>query len=917
MANFPISLELQLRGQNRVEKAIKSAEQLEALAKRISQIKLDKPGAGKLGDDIRKAIKPFKDLARESVNTGKVIKSTISNAQAAEAAFKQLAANVDLTSTEFKNFTIAAHNQERQLKQMEIAAENVIRSYKGMQSVEERAAQLERRAINLRVLRQRRDAKLQEAAARERNARAIQREARAQQNKNASDARASKQAASRKFTDIATGVGFPLLFGGGPGATIGGLVGGAFGGFGGSIIASALGQQLDKLVGGLAKFAVALDSATDSLAATTRAIGVTRTPLGRQIGFAERLGIPEAGTAAAQQRLEGLIGKKGVESFQRLGEETVRLANSFEQLKTTLGAGAADILTPFVKAINATLGMPTGSSAEAQARAGKISTLQSTIATLEASGAKSAAISPYKQQLELLQEQQEVFNENRQLQTSIETVTNNIVGLERLKADTVKMELTARRDTLAVQQSSIAVQQIANELAVVQIRLKAGAKGEEKEILELQQKQLQQQQEAAKAAQENARILAERAIRRETDENLVRSLELGKAITNEKLKELTFTEGTVAGATKRLDILAKNLFIDQEIADVRNALRLLGKNEIEVQNTLIQQFGLERTLRERAYSNEQLITRERRAQYQLAVAEAQQQAQRALSQQQGQFGIRISQAGAIPIGPFAGSAQAERIRNMERELEITTRLSEIDDRRANYQQHYLDLSQDQRNAELRKISDLEKGLAVYQENTKVLNDLIAFQDRYRETLALTQPVTDSLFESVMAVAEGTKSARDAFASFLQEVSQMLMNVAKQMIAQYIAIGVARMFAGIPGAGSGAGGDSVSQLNASVSQYQSSGLTLASFGGGRANGGSVTSGKPYLVGERGPELFVPGAQGNIVPNHGMGGSNIVVNVDATGTQVQGDQPNANKLGEALGAAVRAELIRQKRPGGLLA
>jgi len=51
---------------------------------------------------------------------------------------------------------------------------------------------------------------------------------------------------------------------------------------------------------------------------------------------------------------------------------------------------------------------------------------------------------------------------------------------------------------------------------------------------------------------------------------------------------------------------------------------------------------------------------------------------------------------------------------------------------------------------------------------------------------------------------------------------------------------------------------------------------------------------------------------------MGGNNnITVNVDAGGSSVQGDAPNANKLGEALGAAVRAELLRQKRPGGLLA
>nr|BAR24698.1 phage tail tape measure protein [uncultured Mediterranean phage uvMED] len=86
---------------------------------------------------------------------------------------------------------------------------------------------------------------------------------------------------------------------------------------------------------------------------------------------------------------------------------------------------------------------------------------------------------------------------------------------------------------------------------------------------------------------------------------------------------------------------------------------------------------------------------------------------------------------------------------------------------------------------------------------------------------------------------------------------------------------------------------------------------------RALGGSVSSSRPYMVGERGPELFIPGAQGNIVPNHAMGSSNIVVNVDASGTQAQGDQPNAKALGSAIGAAVQAELIKQKRPGGLLA
>lgn len=58
-------------------------------------------------------------------------------------------------------------------------------------------------------------------------------------------------------------------------------------------------------------------------------------------------------------------------------------------------------------------------------------------------------------------------------------------------------------------------------------------------------------------------------------------------------------------------------------------------------------------------------------------------------------------------------------------------------------------------------------------------------------------------------------------------------------------------------------------------------------GARAYGGSVDSNKPYMVGERGPELFVPGGNGTIIPNGNMrgpggGGSNISVSVDARGS-----------------------------------
>jgi phage-related minor tail protein len=78
----------------------------------------------------------------------------------------------------------------------------------------------------------------------------------------------------------------------------------------------------------------------------------------------------------------------------------------------------------------------------------------------------------------------------------------------------------------------------------------------------------------------------------------------------------------------------------------------------------------------------------------------------------------------------------------------------------------------------------------------------------------------------------------------------------------------------------------------------------------------------LMGEAGPEAIMPlqrGANGKLgVIASGGGNTSVVVNVDASGnSNVQGDQAQAKQLGVVVSAAVQAELVKQQRPGGLLA
>jgi hypothetical protein len=75
--------------------------------------------------------------------------------------------------------------------------------------------------------------------------------------------------------------------------------------------------------------------------------------------------------------------------------------------------------------------------------------------------------------------------------------------------------------------------------------------------------------------------------------------------------------------------------------------------------------------------------------------------------------------------------------------------------------------------------------------------------------------------------------------------------------------------------------------------------LAALNRGRAAGGPVTGGQSYLVGEIGPELFVPNVSGTIVPNKALGGStSITINVNA------GMGTNGAEVGRQIVDALKA-------------
>lgn len=89
-----------------------------------------------------------------------------------------------------------------------------------------------------------------------------------------------------------------------------------------------------------------------------------------------------------------------------------------------------------------------------------------------------------------------------------------------------------------------------------------------------------------------------------------------------------------------------------------------------------------------------------------------------------------------------------------------------------------------------------------------------------------------------------------------------------------------------------------------------------FGGFKADGGPVDTGKTYVVGERGPELFVPKTAGTIVPNHAMGGGGVVINQ----TVNVGEGVSRAELYQAVTTAnnaLKADLLRSRHREGAFA
>ncbi len=225
-------------------------------------------------------------------------------------------------------------------------------------------------------------------------------------------------------------------------------------------------------------------------------------------------------------------------------------------------------------------------------------------------------------------------------------------------------------------------------------------------------------------------------------------------------------------------------------------------------------------------------------------------------------------------------------------------------------------------------NDTTKARAIldkYAESVKAVNQQIA-----NSFVSTFKRLEDSLVEFVTT---GTFNFRKFAQSIIQEMTRIFIR--SQIMSPLMG-----MFKGMFGGGGGGGSSffvpSTPLTNADPSQFLGGANAFTNakgnvFAGNKivpyAMGGIVN--KPTLfpmangmglMGEAGPESIMPlkrGRDGKLgVIANGGGVGNIVVNVDASGSAVEGDSAQSEQFGRALAAAIQSELIEQQRPGGLL-
>jgi len=690
---------------------------------------------------------------------------------------------------------------------------------------------------------------------------------------------------NKGLSNLALGVGFPLLFGGGVGSVAGGALG-SVGGMGGQVLGSAIGGIVDTFVAGIGDIGKALNPLTADIGALADAAGIAGTENGKLIQSLESFVSSEKALELASQQLAVTVGQDGVQALKAYGQANTELFNELSKVFTNLAAASAPFLEQVARAIS-----------------GKIETVR-----LVKRGVTEFGSDPTVQAAQA-KFQQGKINESQFEQQIAEFVRKKEESAQKI-ADLQLQSTSGSRISLQIAEQDLIVAQARNNL------LDEKAQKAEKNKIALQfskdtQDILLLQDEKRITNAEAQRRLEEAGIK-----NDIAKLSLADRITKAKEDEAKAAERQAKAAERRAAAEAKRIQRELEArakgiasAEMGAGLSFISRSKADLERTAVFE-GEEAALNQKL----KLIAQERDIKHEiLRVQYLQKDSQaKSLQEQELLYETYLNQHSVITA---TAETEYRRTEDLKERIALTEQISALS---AAAGFDVLGLANNTGPFQSTGMYAPDTGPVSFEAGID-LAPLIAYQvelDKILEKYPLIGEAAGAAaglittgFESII---DGTKSAEQVFADFLNSIADMLMKTAQQMIAQYIAIAIAKMFAGM---GSSFSGSSFSDFSGSITGGNpfAPGGILPTF----ADGGRPPVGRPSIVGERGPELFVPGASGTIIPNHAMGGVNVdTINITVENTGEQLNPAAQKQLAGQVQGIVLSTLANERRSGGML-
>ncbi|MBI1216901.1 MAG: hypothetical protein GC185_13945 [Alphaproteobacteria bacterium] len=254
-------------------------------------------------------------------------------------------------------------------------------------------------------------------------------------------------------------------------------------------------------------------------------------------------------------------------------------------------------------------------------------------------------------------------------------------------------------------------------------------------------------------------------------------------------------------------------------------------------------------------------------------------------------------AAAVAATGAAGAATADKIRELAAQQEAlkagvdAAAAAERDQARA------AEIIRDSMSDSERAVSDYNTAIA---EMTRLAGEGYLSQDQLAAGVAKARAELEKAPDAAKTASEGASDAADVIGTAFEDavlegkklsdiVDGVLKDIARIVLRETVTKPLENAISsGVSGA-----------------QGALSGIASSIFGGARAEGGPVKTGKAYLVGENGPEFFMPGQSGSIAPTAAPSQTNLNVSVVVP----QGMDPRGfRQASGGLSASIVRELAR---------